>query len=44
MVKIYCEPCNFKGEGVITDSGVVCPGCGEYIYDSVSPEEYEEID
>ena len=44
VVKIFCEPCSFKGEGVMTESGIVCPICGEHIYDSVTPEEYEEID
>lgn len=43
-IKIYCEPCDFKGEGVIVDGkGVVCPVCGEAIYDSMTPEEYEQI-
>ena len=43
-IKIYCELCDFKGEGVIVDGiGVVCPVCGEPIYDSMTPEEYEQI-
>lgn len=42
-IKIYCEPCEFKGEGVlVAGKGVVCPVCGEFIYDSMSPEEYEQ--
>ena len=44
MVEIICEPCSYKGDGVETDSNIVCPICGEPIFDMISKEEFDEID
>lgn len=43
VVQIYCEPCDYKGDGVETEKGIVCPNCGEYVYDSISKEEFDMI-